>query len=104
MQHARDVRAAIAASDGVINATPIGMTGHPGTPVDPSWIEPRQWVAEIVYFPLETEWLRAARERGCRNLDGGGMAVWQAVGAFELFTGHAPDAQRMEQHFRSIVS
>jgi shikimate dehydrogenase len=104
VQHARDVRAAIAASDGVINATPIGMTGHPGTPVDPSWIEPRQWIAEIVYFPLETAWLRAARERGCRNLDGGGMAVWQAVGAFELFTGHAPDARRMEQHFRSIVS
>jgi shikimate dehydrogenase len=104
VHHARDVRAAIAASDGVINATPIGMTGHPGTPVDPSWIEPRQWIAEIVYFPLETEWLRAARKRGCRNLDGGGMAVWQAVGAFELFTGHAPDARRMEQHFRSIVS
>jgi shikimate dehydrogenase len=104
VHHARDVRAAIAASDGVINATPIGMTGHPGTPVDPSWIEPRQWIAEIVYFPLETEWLRAARERGCRSLDGGGMAVWQAVGAFELFTGHAPDARRMEQHFRSIVS
>jgi shikimate dehydrogenase len=48
--------------------------------------------------------LRAARERGCRNLDGGGMAVWQAVGAFELFTGRVPDARRMEQHFRSIVS
>jgi len=103
-EHARDARAAIAASDGVINATPIGMTGHPGTPVDPAWIEPRHWIAEIVYFPLETEWLRAARARGCRNLDGGGMAVWQAVGAFELFTGYAPDAQRMEQHFRSIVS
>ena len=88
----------------MINATPIGMTGHPGTPVDPAWIEGRQWIAEIVYFPLETEWLRAARARGCRNLDGGGMAVWQAVGAFELFTGYAPDAQRMEQHFRSIVS
>ena len=103
-EHARDARAAIGASDGVINATPIGMTGHPGTPVDPAWIEGRQWIAEIVYFPLETEWLRAARARGCRNLDGGGMAVWQAVGAFELFTGYAPDAQRMEQHFRSIVS
>jgi shikimate dehydrogenase len=104
VEYARDVRAGIAASDGVINATPIGMTGHPGTPVDPAWIERRQWIAEIVYFPLDTEWLRAARERGCRTLDGGGMAVWQAVGAFELFTGHAPDAQRMEHHFRSIVS
>ena len=93
-----------ATSAPVINATPIDMTAHPSTPVYPSCIEPLQWVAEIVYFPLETEWLRAARERGCRNLDGGGMAVWQAVGAFELFTGHVPDAQRMEQHFRSIVS
>jgi shikimate dehydrogenase len=104
VQHALDIRAAISASDGMINATPIGMTGHPGTPIDPSWIDPRHWVAEIVYFPLETEWLRVARQRGCRTLDGGGMAVWQAVGAFELFTGHAPDARRMEQHFRSIVS
>ena len=104
VQHALDIRAAIAASDGMINATPVGMTGHPGTPIDPSWIERRQWVAEIVYFPLETEWLRVARQRGCRTLDGGGMAVWQAVGAFELFTGHAPDAQRMERHFRSLVS
>lgn len=104
VQHARDVRSAIVASDGVINATPIGMTGHPGTPVDPAWLERRQWVTEIVYFPLETELLRAAKQRGCRTLDGGGMAVWQAVGAFELFTGRVPDAQRMEQHFRSIVS
>lgn len=104
VQHAGDVRSAISASDGVINATPIGMIGHPGTPIDPAWLERRQWVAEIVYFPLETQWLRAARERGCRNIDGGGMAVWQAVGAFELFTGRVPDAQRMEQHFRSIVS
>ncbi len=104
VQNARDAREAIVASDGVINATPIGMTGHPGTPVDPTWLDGRQWVAEIVYFPLDTEWLRAAKQRGCRTLDGGGMAVWQAVGAFELFTGSVPDAQRMEQHFRSIVS
>ena len=48
VQHARDIHAAIAASDGMINATPVGMTGHPGTPIDPSWIERRQWVAEIV--------------------------------------------------------
>ncbi|HEY2862614.1 MAG TPA: shikimate dehydrogenase [Casimicrobiaceae bacterium] len=102
VEPAHDVRTSITHAAGVINATPIGMTGHPGTPVDPAWLEPRHWVAEVVYFPLETELLRAAKARGCRTLDGGGMAVWQAVGAFELFTGSAPDAQRMEQHFRSI--
>jgi shikimate dehydrogenase len=103
IEAAHDARTSIAHANGMINATPIGMTGHPGTPVDPSWLEPRHWVAEVVYFPLETELLRAAKKRGCRTLDGGGMAVWQAIGAFELFTGSAPDAQRMEQHFRSIV-
>ncbi|MFI4951880.1 MAG: hypothetical protein ACHP7M_01955 [Burkholderiales bacterium] len=40
------------------------------------------------------ELLRAARRGGCRPLDRAGVAVWQAVEAFELFTGRAPDAQR----------
>jgi shikimate dehydrogenase len=61
------------------------------------------WLAEIVYVPLETELLRAARKLGCRTLDGGGMAVCQAVEAFEHFTGIKPDALRMEAHFRQMV-
>ncbi len=104
VQHVRDACAALAAADGLVNATPIGMTGHPGVPIDPACLQARHWVAEVVYFPLQTELLRAAKQRGCRTLDGGGMAVWQAVAAFELFTGRAPDAQRMERHFRSMVS
>jgi shikimate dehydrogenase len=57
------------------------------------------WVAEIVYFPLETALLREARARGCRTLDGGGMALFQAVEAFRLFTGLDPDPERMRGHF-----
>ena len=60
------------------------------------------WVADIVYFPLETELLRVARARGCRTLDGGGMAVLQAVEAFRLFTGIMPDAERMLRHFAAM--
>lgn len=104
VQQVRDASAAISGADGLVNATPIGMTGHPGMPIDPACLQPRHWVAEVVYFPLETELLRAAKQRGCRTIGGGGMAVWQAVAAFELFTGRAPDAQRMERHFRSMVS
>jgi shikimate dehydrogenase len=62
----------------------------------------RNWVAEVVYFPLETELLRAAKRRGCRTLDGGGMAVFQAAEAFRLFTGIQPDADRMRRHFISM--
>ena len=91
-------------ADGLIHATPTGMAAHPGLAFDPSLLRPEMWVAEIVYFPLETELLRAARKRGCRTLDGGGMMVWQAVGAFEHFTGIRPDAARMETHFRNLVS
>ena len=94
--------AAAAAADGIINATPAGMASSPGIPIDPSLVEPRHWVADIVYFPLETELLRLARERGCRTLGGEGMAVFQAVRAFELFTGRSADANRMRETFRSF--
>lgn len=60
------------------------------------------WVADIVYFPLETELLRAARAIGCRTMAGGTMAVFQAVGAFRLFTEIEPDADRMFRHFASM--
>jgi shikimate dehydrogenase len=59
-------------------------------------------VAEIIYFPLETELLRHARALGCRTLDGGTMAVYQAVKAFELFSGQPADAERMQAHFHSM--
>jgi shikimate dehydrogenase len=92
-------RAALAAADGLIHATPIGMAAHPGTAVPADWLHDGLWVAEVVYFPLETELLAAARARGCRTLDGAGMAVWQAVEAFRLFTGLAADPQRMRRFF-----
>jgi shikimate dehydrogenase len=62
-----------------------------------------QWIVEIIYFPLQTQLLTAARHLGCRTLDGGGMAIYQAVGAFQLFTGIAPDAQRMARHFDQLA-
>jgi shikimate dehydrogenase len=98
----RDLPAALAAATGLVHATPTGMAAHPGLPLDAGLIEPRHFVAEIVYFPLETELLRLARTRGCRTVDGGGMAVFQAVGAFEHFTGIRPDADRMLAHFAAM--
>src|SRR5579862_747042 len=44
-----------------------------------------RWVADVVYFPLETELLRTARSIGCRTMAGGTLTVFQAVGAFRLF-------------------
>ena len=54
----------------------------------------------MVYRPLRTALLAAARARGCRVLDGGRMAVFQAADSFRLFTGATPDAERMLRAFR----
>jgi shikimate dehydrogenase len=97
-----DLDAAMTGADGLIHATPTGMITHPGMPLPECLLRPQQWVAEVVYFPLETELLRAAKRRGCRTLDGGGMAVFQAAEAFRLFTGIRPDADRMRRHFISM--
>jgi shikimate dehydrogenase len=93
----------LADADGLIHATPTGMDGHhPGMPLDDELLHPGLWVAEIVYRPLETPLLRRAREFGCQTLDGGGMAVFQAAGSFELFTGVEPDRERMLRHFAEL--
>ncbi|MGK6315731.1 shikimate dehydrogenase [Neorhizobium sp. DT-125] len=96
--------AAMAAATGLIHATPMGMAKYPGVPLPSELLRPDLWVAEIVYFPLETELLKEAARRGCRVLNGGGMAVFQAVGAFRLFTGREPDIARMTRHFETMTA
>ena len=93
----------LAKADGLVHATPTGMAGHPGLPLPAGLLRPELWVADIVYRPLETALLRAARERGCEVLDGGRMTVFQAVDSFRLITGHEPDQDRMLSHFTRIT-
>ncbi|HKT57073.1 MAG TPA: shikimate dehydrogenase [Microbacterium sp.] len=111
-RHAAHVEAAapaelarlLADADGVVHCTPTGMHDHPGLPFSPALLRPGLWVADIVYRPLETALLRAARAAGCRTLDGGRMAVFQAVDAFALITGIRPDPDRMIDHFHRLVA
>jgi shikimate dehydrogenase len=96
------IAGAFAVADGIVNATPLGMANYPGMAFPADLLRRDLWVADIVYVPLETELLRQARMRGCRTMSGGGMAVFQAVGAFRLFTGLEPDATRMLRHFSEM--
>jgi shikimate dehydrogenase len=99
-----DIARALAHANGLIHATPTGMAKLPGIPLPATLLRPDLWVSEIVYFPLETALLRAARAAGCAVCDGGTMAVGQAVGAFRLFTGREPDAERMRHHFLQLIA
>ena len=99
-----DPLAGAAMSAGIVNATPMGMAKFPGMPLPAAALEPRHWVADIVYFPLETALLSAARKLGCRTLDGSGMAVHQAAAAFEIFTGRSADHSRMAASFAAFAA
>lgn len=96
-----DLAAAAGEADGIMNATPIGMAKLPGMPLDADLITPRHWVGDIIYFPLETALLKHARAIGCAVLPGSGMALYQAVRAFNLFSGLTPDPQRMWSAFEA---
>ena len=90
---------AIAGADGVVQATPIGMEAHPGMPFDPALLEAHQWLADIIYFPRETELVQAAKERGLRAVGGSAMVIGQASEPFRRFTGCEPDRERMLAEF-----
>ena len=99
-----DLPAALAAATGLIHATPSGMAKMPPMPFPAELLKPSLWLSEIVYVPLETPLLKAARRAGCATADGGHMAVGQAVGAFKLFTGADADATRMDACFRRMAA
>jgi len=110
--HATDVRtvgidevpALLSRCDGVVNATPIGMTGFAGSPVDPAALHAGLWAADVVYRPIRTEFLAAAAALGCPVLDGGHMLVAQAADTFELLTGVQPDRARMRAHLDDLLA
>ncbi len=99
-----DLPTLLAESDGLVHCTPTGMAEHPGTPFDLDRLRPDLWVADIVYRPFETELLLGARACGAPTLDGGRMAVFQAVDAFHLITGTRPDPDRMTALFHHLVA
>jgi len=101
VQAGKNVAAAMASADGLIHATPTGVSHSSGMPLARSLLRPDLWVAEIASVTHETELLRTARGLGCRTIDGTGMFIQQAVKSFELFTGIIPDAKRMALHFTS---
>lgn len=88
----------VASSDLVVNATPLGMHGVDGGeawPLDPALLAPSQLVFDLIYSPLETPWLAAARERGCDTSNGLGMLVHQAARQLALWTGHEVPVEAM---------
>jgi shikimate dehydrogenase len=92
---ADDPSAAIATAAGVVNATPIGMFGLPGLPTSLASVTRSHFVADIIYTPINTEFIQEATRRGAKIHTGDGMVLYQAIDAFKIFTGLRPDPIRM---------
>jgi shikimate dehydrogenase len=75
----------------LVNTTSLGMHGQPALEVDAGLLPSHAVVADLVYVPLETPLLSAARARGLKTADGLGMLLHQAVRGFELWFGQRPE-------------
>lgn len=74
----------------LVNTTTLGMKGQPPLAVDVTLLPAAATVADLVYVPLETDLLKAAKARGLKTADGLGMLLHQAVRGFELWFGKRP--------------
>jgi shikimate dehydrogenase len=99
-----DLAADVVAADGVVNATQIGMRGFPGNPVPVEALQSRHWAADVIYTPLQTEYLKAASAKGARTLNGSGMSVHQALDAFRQITGITPDLAGLNRAFAAAAA
>ena len=80
----------------VVNATPVGMVGHPaGPPLDAASLGPGQLVADLVYHPAVTPLIELARQRGATAVNGLSMLIHQAALAFRVWTGEDPPLEAM---------
>ncbi len=84
----------------LVNTTSLGMHGQPALEADTSRLPAHAVVADLVYVPLETPLLAAARARGLKTADGLGMLLHQAVGGFELWFGQRPE---VSSELRALV-
>jgi quinate/shikimate dehydrogenase (NAD+) len=89
---------------GLINASPVGMSPDLGTPVPVKLLHEGLWVADAVYSPLWTPLLAAAKACGCTVMTGRELAIYQALDAFELFTGRMPQANEMGIAFDIVMA
>ena len=84
----------------LINCTSLGMSGNPPLNIILDKLNRKTLVTDLVYNPLETPFLRTARDKGCDTIDGLGMLIHQAVAGFERWFGVKPE---VDQEIRDVL-
>jgi shikimate dehydrogenase len=94
---AASIEEAVESAEGIINATPLGMAGHPGTAIPRHAIAGQSWAFDAVYTPVDTEFLRDAASAGLATMSGYELFFHQGVDAFRIFTGREVDREALRQ-------
>jgi len=95
---ATSVEDAVADADGIVNCTPVGMVGYPGSAIPAGLLQGSSWAFEAVYTPVDTQFKLEAEAAGLAVISGYELFFNQGVHAFELFTGRPPtDLQRLRE-------
>lgn len=84
--------AAIRTATGLVNATALGMGGHPGTAFDPALVDAQDWAFDAVYTPTDTAFLVDAGAKGLKCLTGFDLFRFMAIETFRVYTGRTPDS------------
>jgi shikimate dehydrogenase len=84
-------------ADGIVNATPLGMTGVGGNAIPDVALDGAGWAFDAVYTPQWTEFLTGAREARLDVLSGYELFLFQGIDAFRIFTGHDVDADALRR-------
>lgn len=94
-----DLVAEMRQSDGLVNATPVGMFQYPGNPFPDKGFASQRWAFDAVYTPEKTEFLQRCRQCGIETLTGFYLFFYQGLDAFKRFTDITVDAEAVKQIF-----
>lgn len=92
-----DANEAVRNADGIVNCTPLGMVGYPGSAVPLDLLDRQRWAFEAVYTPVDTPFKLAAEAAGLKVLSGYELFFHQGVDAFRIFTGLTPDLDALRR-------
>ncbi|AZN71058.1 shikimate dehydrogenase [Georhizobium profundi] len=88
-------------ADGIVNCTPLGMTGIPGTAVPSALMPKAGWAFDAVYTPVDTQFLMDAQKRGLATISGYELFFHQGIDAFHAFTGARVDTKELRHALRA---
>lgn len=95
VQTGPDAETLVKGAAGLINCTPVGMVGHPGTPLPDAAMAGAEWAFDAVYTPVKTLFLQGAVRQGLTILSGYELFIGQGVDAWAIFTGLPLDEARL---------